>query len=783
MAELLAATIGEGEAETTDQSALFGAWRTAIELAAARNPLVLVFEDLHWSSDSLLDLVEYIIQPRGDLPLVMIVLTRPELLDRRPAWGGGRRNHLSLELDPLDDSAVATLVGNLLEAAPADLVDAVVQRAEGNPFYAGEIVRAIAERLDPSSIDSTEVGRLLATLPDTVQATILARLDQLPASSRRVLQVGAIFGRAFRPSGVAAIEPDLTDGLDAAIEQLVERDLIRPSGADGYSFRHILIRDVAYQTLPRAERSRMHAAAGEWLEAHSADRGEAFAELIAFHYREGASLSRVLGEPPEEELRERAEHWLGRAADAAIAAGASLEANQHLRAALEVTPEARLPDVWVRIAQTALDGGTAIDASNMALELSTGQDRSPAWRLSTIAGLLLWQTRFVGSVEDAKQLSVERVDGLRQEARALLELTDDRRSRARFLAAEGFVPFWRGSRALSPAPAEAALAEASVREGLALAEEIDDPLLASAALDALSSLRQDEGDFASARSLAERRLTFADRLDLFEVIDAQAMLAWCSCVLGDLAQADATSGAAMASLQPGQVPTLALHLSSWRMYALVATGRWVEALAAAERARGVWIDINRVPAGYARLGFTAAFMVARNRRDERSLELISDVLDAMVERYNLNPRHRLVKQIRTGDLEVDIDLLVDAARVMPSLTELWLVAACDRGVPIPAAATDRLLEGAERHAMRPLMAVILRARGLNEARPEAFRRALSISEEIGAVPALARVACELGQLTDDQALLQRGIGLLRGIGDLEMLDHYEGAGEFKGTRS
>jgi class 3 adenylate cyclase len=771
--ELLAATIGAGEGETTDQSALFGAWRTSVELAAARNPLVLVFEDLHWSSDSLLDLVEFIIQPRGDLPLMMIVLTRPELLDRRPAWGGGRRNHLTLELDPLDDTAVATLVGNLLEAAPTDLVDAVVQRAEGNPFYAGEIIRAIAERLDPSSIDSAEVGRLLATLPDTVQATILARLDQLPVSSRRVLQVGAVFGRAFRPSGLTAIEPDLEDAMDGAVGQLVERDLVRPSGSDGYTFRHILIRDVAYQTLPRAERSRLHAAAGRWLEARSADRAEAFAELIAFHYREGASLSRVLGQPPEEGLRERAEHWLGRAADTALAAGALIEANQHLRAALEVTPAERLPDLWVRIADTASDGATASEAAEQALQLAAGQDRPPAWRLSTIAGLIIWQARFVGSVPETRRLSEARLEALRREARGLAALTDDRASRAQFLVAEGFIPFWRRVFGLPQRAGGSALAEESAREALVLAEEIDDPILASAALDALSSLKQDEPDFRAARELAERRLGFADRLNLPEVVDAQCMLTWCSCVLGDLERADRDSAASLASLQPGQVPSLALHLASWRTYALAVAGRWDAALATAERGRALWSEIDRAPAGYAQLGFTAAFVVARSRRDERSTELLREVLDALVEPFGANARNRIGRQIRSGHLEPDVDLMVEAARLAPNMVEQWLFVAGDQGLSIAAATLDPLLTAAKGLESLPLMAQVLRLQGLNQGGPEALRTAMSIAERISAVPSVGRLACELGRRSNDQALVQRGRGLLQGIGDLEMLDRYE----------
>src|SRR4029077_16333712 len=131
-AMLLAATIGEAGSESVDKDLLFSAWRSAIEATARRSPLVIVFEDLHWSSDSLLDLAEFVMQPRGDAAVLMIVLARPELLDRRPAWGGGRGNHLAIALEPLGDTAIADLVRHLLDTDAPDVVELVAERSEGN---------------------------------------------------------------------------------------------------------------------------------------------------------------------------------------------------------------------------------------------------------------------------------------------------------------------------------------------------------------------------------------------------------------------------------------------------------------------------------------------------------------------------------------------------------------------------------------------------------------------------------------------------------------------------
>ena len=365
--ELLAATVGVGETEVIDRSALLAAWRTFFEIAARVAPLVLVFEDLHWSSDSLLDLFEYVMLPHGDLPLLMIALTRPELLDRRPAWGGGRRNYVSIALEPLSDKHTAVLVQQLLEGRSPDLVERVVRHAEGNPFFVGELVRSMLERPGAEQ------------LPDTVQATVLARLDLLPAGERRTVQLGAIFGRAFRLAGVQSLAPEL-QGLAESADQLVDRDLLRSGGGDLYSFRHILIREVAYQTLTRFDRGRLHAAAGRWLEGLAAEREDALAELIAYHYREAAAIATAQrpNDPETEQIREKAANWQSRAAEVAAAGAATEEGSRHLRGAIDFAGPAHLPDLYERLGDLSGLGDVAVDAYRTALRLCREQARPPA---------------------------------------------------------------------------------------------------------------------------------------------------------------------------------------------------------------------------------------------------------------------------------------------------------------------------------------------------------------------------------------------------------------------
>ena len=159
--------------------------------------------------------------------MLMLALTRPDLLERRPTWGGGRRNHISLALEPLDEGSVEQLVENILDGPAPELVPVVVRRSEGNPFYAGEIVRTLLERgvdlHDPDAVAAAAAG-----LPDTVQATVLARLDALDPIARRTLQLGSVFGRSFAPAGITSLERGLTKEIPEAIERLIERELLRP---------------------------------------------------------------------------------------------------------------------------------------------------------------------------------------------------------------------------------------------------------------------------------------------------------------------------------------------------------------------------------------------------------------------------------------------------------------------------------------------------------------------------------------------------------------------------
>ena len=523
-ADLLAATLGSGEVGGVDRAALFTAWRSLVELAATRQPLVLVIEDLHWSSDSLLDLIEAMLQPRGAAPLLMLVLARPELLDRRPTWGGGRRNYISLALEPLADDAVRRLVEQLLDGPAPEIVRRVVARAEGNPFYAGEIVRAILERA-PGLDDPAAVEAAVAALPDSVQATVLARIDLLPAAARRALQVGSVFGRSFRVGGLESAEPELAADIAAAVEDLVERDLVRPAAAaDAYDFRHILIREVAYGTLPRTERARLHAAAGRWLESRATGREAELAELIAYHYREAATVAGMLGPVPED-VRLGAVAWLRRAADVAMAGAANYEAARHLRSAIDLARTTEMPELHGRLGDVLFSGDEAIAAYAEALRLAQELGRPPDQVLGLLARELLVWTRWTGSVAGARS---GRVDDLIREGEVLLPATDDPREQARFRIAQAF----RSTMTVRSAPDEVAAAEIAARAALDLARSIDDADLQSLAYDAIGSAAFAVDDYRRGLDVQLDRLKLEERLTVSEAVDGRVVVAWSRALLG-----------------------------------------------------------------------------------------------------------------------------------------------------------------------------------------------------------------------------------------------------------
>jgi class 3 adenylate cyclase/tetratricopeptide (TPR) repeat protein len=305
---LVGLTADAGESR---QAESFFAWRRFLEAVATERPCVLVFEDLHWADERFLDFVEHLLEWVADVPLLLLCTSRPELLARRPGWTD------TLQLAPLSDEQTAALVHSLLEQAvlPAEVQRTLLERAGGNPLYAEEFARMVGERGPLAELP----------LPETVQGVIAARIDGLPAEDKELLQDGAVVGKVFWTGAVASLAGEDRWALEERLQGLARRDFLRRERRSSveaeseYAFLHVLVRDVAYGSIPRSNRAEKHRLAAVWLEALSDDRVEDRAELLAHHYGEALELARASGDAERaEQLEEPARRHLIMAGDRAF---------------------------------------------------------------------------------------------------------------------------------------------------------------------------------------------------------------------------------------------------------------------------------------------------------------------------------------------------------------------------------------------------------------------------------------------------------------------------------
>ena len=312
--------------------AAFGALRSFFEALAEERPLVLVFEDLQWADDVLLDFIDHVAEWTRDVPILVLCTTRPELLLRRPDWGGGKLNALTLALGALTDTDAARLVASLLAGNRLDVATqaALLARAGGNPLFTEQFVRMLG---DDATIE----------VPDSVQAIIAARLDLLEPDEKALVQDAAVVGEIFWPGALASVGGRAPQAVADALHVLQRKEFVRSrrsssvGGETEYAFRHILVRDVCYGQIPRRARAEKHRAVGAWIEQLS-DRTDDFAELLAHHYTTALEIVHATG-GTEPELAARARVALRDAGDRARRLHSFAAAESHYAAALELWPE------------------------------------------------------------------------------------------------------------------------------------------------------------------------------------------------------------------------------------------------------------------------------------------------------------------------------------------------------------------------------------------------------------------------------------------------------------
>jgi predicted ATPase/DNA-binding SARP family transcriptional activator len=517
----------------------FAAVQTLFECLGRIRPLVVVFDDIHWGEATFLDLVEHLADWTRDVPVVLACLARPELLDVRPEWAGGKLNATSLLLEPLSESESNELIENLDGAALAERTkQRIVAAAEGNPLFVEEMLALV---LEDGPVESE------VEVPPTIQALLAARLDRLGDAERSVIECAAVVGKVFYEGAVAELVTAANaGGVAEALGALVRKELIRPDrpslGGRSFRFRHLLIRDAAYDSIPKEARADMHERFAGWLERAAGDRAIEYEEVVGYHLEQAYRYTVQLGpvDDRSRSLARRAADRLGEAGRRAfVRSDAPAGINLISRAVALLPPEDPLrvdlvPNVRV-VQGTNVDWSWADTALTEAVETAatTGDRRLAAQALVQRGLLRLFTEPNVTAEEliDAAERSIAVFDELGDELglarawrlsaqahylarraglcadaseRALVHV---RRAQDRYERTE-IVEWLTIALLLGPAPAPAA----ADRCRRLLAETTDDLLLTAEILAALATLEAMLGRLGEASELIARARAIMDDL-------------------------------------------------------------------------------------------------------------------------------------------------------------------------------------------------------------------------------------------------------------------------------
>jgi class 3 adenylate cyclase/tetratricopeptide (TPR) repeat protein len=557
VADLLGLATGVLEAVHGERSQQEIAWaaREWAQLMAQTQPLVLVFEDIHWAEEPLLELIEHMTAWVQGGPLLILCLARAELLEIRPDWGGGRVRSTSIELEPLTDSDSELLIDAL--TAQGAITDEtrrlLLQKTEGNPLFLEETIRMVEESGE---------DRAAERIPDTLQAMIGARIDRLPPVSKAVLQRTSVIGRSFWAGAVEFLAADL-DGVEEAIQDLLLRDFIvgesrsTISGETPYRFRHVLIRDVAYSSLSKSARADLHARFAEWLGQRV---GEELLEIRAHHLDHAASLLAELDGAPPADLAKEAAATLQEAGRRSLAREANQAARHALLRAVELEPTLerryfaakaawRLDDLpavsremesvreeAARAGNRLLEGGALTALADMALMREADPERSRELADQALAVL--------AEEDPASRFTALRVRALASYWRG--DLTESER----YLKEELAVARAAGRKELESiailgqadthkAKLELDEARALVMQALELAEETGAVASRGAALMTLASVSLIKGHLEQAEEAAqEAKRLFAEAGIVVAVARSLNLSAWAAWLSGDVAKAE-----------------------------------------------------------------------------------------------------------------------------------------------------------------------------------------------------------------------------------------------------
>ena len=545
VAERVADVIGVTEAVGTAEEG-FWAVRRLFEAIARRKPLIVVFDDLNWSEPTLLDLIEHVAEYAHDTPILLVCLSRPELLDVRRGWSGGKKNATTIFLEPLSEREADALIDNLIGevSLPREVRERIQSSSAGNPLFVEEMFSMlIDDGLLRSEDDHWEaVGDLSEVrVPPSIQLLLATRLDQLAAGERRVLERAAVEGNVFHLGAVEALASDEERaGVASCLAGLVRKELVRPyratyAGEEGFSFRHPLIRDAAYDALPKLVRGDLHEGHVAWLESRA---GEA-EELLGYHLEQAFRYRSELGtiSAHDAELGARASRLLASSGRRALARGDMSAAVELLDRALALRDEESGLELLPELGAALRESGQLARAEEVLAAVPERARRAGKPGIA-LAGLVERAALlFLSDPVQTDQL-LEEIEGA---VAGLDELGDDRALAVAWTLIALRFGLWKGQVARGEESLNRALVHARragdrrqeatilgqlcfaawagptpVSEGIArcqaiLAESGGDSLVGASVARYLAPLEARQGRFAEARELADRaRATYEE---------------------------------------------------------------------------------------------------------------------------------------------------------------------------------------------------------------------------------------------------------------------------------
>ena len=587
--------LGLEEGTPGDEENLFSAWRFLFERLSEEAPTILVFEDMQWADDGLLDFLEYLLEWSRNHPLFVLALARPELADKRPTWSVGKRSFASLYLEPLPPDAMSDLLTGLVPGLPDKLRGNILERAEGVPLYAVETVRMLLDRglLEQAEDVYRPTGPIESLdIPETLHALVAARLDGLTKEERQLVQDGAVLGKTFTKQGLAALTGLEENELEPLLSSLVRKEVLSLQGdprspeRGQYSFLQDILKHVAYETLSKRDRKAKHLAAARFLTSAGSGEEDELAEVVAAHYFDAYRAAPDDGDA--DELRTKAREMMVRGAERAASLGATAEAQRAYERAIELVDDPLAQaELEERAGTMARIGARADEARwhyERAIELFNAAGAShPAARVSAWLGEILWDG---GRLEQA-------LDDMNK-AFELLSPEEPDADLAALAAQLGRFLFFAG---------EPDLAFRRIETALELAEALVLPDVLSQALNSKGMILTSRDRLQEGTALLRYALEVALAADK----PTAALRAYYNIADG-LQRADRYEEA-RAAIRDGLALARRVGHRWWewnllgQVYPQFAVGRWDEALAVtAEVPAEEWLDLRAISSGLASVG-------------------------------------------------------------------------------------------------------------------------------------------------------------------------------------